>query len=349
MNSKYILPLFLLLQILLLKVLAFFPALVERLYSNGFYFFSSKILRTCLGWLPFSVGDCLYGLLIFFILKWFWNQRKSWKQNWKNNFLRILSFLSILYFVFHLLWGFNYYREPLFEKMSIKKEYTDANLLAFTKKMILKTNAVHQDITKNKNQKIVFPYSQKEVFELNLQGYQKLAERHPFFQFKELSSKKSIISLPLTYMGFGGYLNPFTNEAQVNSLVRMYNFPTISCHEMAHQLGYASESECNFIGYLASVKNDDLYIQFSGYSFALRYCLRNVQLRDEAAFKILLKTINPGIIANYKESEVFWDSYQTPIEVAFHTFYDNFLKANQQNDGMDSYSKFLNLLVNYKG
>ena len=349
MNSKYILPLFLLLQILFLKVLAFFPALVERLYSNGFYFFSSKILRTCLGWLPFSVGDCLYGLLIFFILKWFWNQRKSWKQNWKNNFLRILSFLSILYFVFHLLWGFNYYREPLFEKMSIKKEYTDANLLAFTKKMILKTNAVHQDITKNKNQKIVFPYSQKEVFERNLQGYQKLAERHPFFQFKELSSKKSIISLPLTYMGFGGYLNPFTNEAQVNSLVPMYNFPTISCHEMAHQLGYASESECNFIGYLASVSNDDLYFKYSGYSFALRYCLRNVQLRDEATFKILLKTINPGIIANYKESEVFWDSYQTPIEVAFHTFYDNFLKAKQQNDRKDSYSKILNLLVNYKG
>jgi hypothetical protein len=25
-------------------------------------------------------------------------------------------------------------------------------------------------------------------------------------------------------------------------------------HEMAHQMGYASESECNFIGFLASVK-----------------------------------------------------------------------------------------------
>jgi hypothetical protein len=39
-------------------------------------------------------------------------------------------------------------------------------------------------------------------------------------------------------------------------------------HEMAHQMGYASESECNFIGFLASVKNDNLHIQYSGYSMA---------------------------------------------------------------------------------
>jgi hypothetical protein len=34
-------------------------------------------------------------------------------------------------------------------------------------------------------------------------------------------------------------------------------------HEMAHQMG-ASETECNFIGFLASIKNDNLYIQYSG-------------------------------------------------------------------------------------
>ena len=28
-------------------------------------------------------------------------------------------------------------------------------------------------------------------------------------------------------------------------------------------------------------------------------------------------------------------------------FYDNFLKMNQQKDGMESYSKYVNLLVNY--
>jgi hypothetical protein len=35
------------------------------------------------------------------------------------------------------------------------------------------------------------------------------------------------------YMGFSGYLNPFTNEAQVNYLGPMYTFPATTCREMA--------------------------------------------------------------------------------------------------------------------
>ena len=148
-------------------------------------------------------------------------------------------------------------------------------------------------------------------------------------------------------MGFGGYLNPFTNEAQVNSLGPMYNFPTTTCHEMAHQLGYASESECNFIGFLASVNNDNLYFQYSGYAFALRYCLHNWEIRNPKVLKQLLKTIHPGILKNYQESENFWKQYETFIETGFKIFYDTYLKLNQQKDGLESYSKFVNLMVNY--
>lgn len=347
MKSKYILPLFLLIQILILKVIAFFPAFIENCYSNGLYLFISKTLRITFGVFPFSVGDLLYGILILWIIKWFWNQRKSWKTEWKDNTLTILSFLSGIYFLFHLLWGFNYYRVPLFEKMNIQRDYSDAELLAFTQKLILKTNTIHKQITKNDSLKVILPYTHYNIFKMNIIGYRDLAKKHPFFAFNHLSSKPSIISLPLTYMGFGGYLNPFTNESQVNYLIPMVHFPMVSAHEMAHQLGYGSESECNFIGFLATVKNENPYFKYSGYSFALRYCLGNWQMRDGKTFKALLKTINPGIIKDYQESDTFWKSYQTPIETAFHVFYDRFLKINQQEDGLKSYSKFLNLLINY--
>jgi hypothetical protein len=307
----------------------------------------SRFSRTLLGKIPFSVGDCIYFIVIIAILFWFWNKRKSWKLEWKNNMLNVLSFISVFYFLFHLLWGFNYYRQPLFEKMKIERDYSDADLLVFTKKLIARTNAIHSQITKNDSLKVVFPYSQEQVFEMNLNGYQNLSKDYSYFSYENLSAKKSIISLPLTYMGFGGYLNPFTNEAQVNYLMPMYNSPTTSCHEMAHQMGYASESECNFIGFMASVKNDNLYFQYSGYSFALRYCLGNWQSHDEKIFEQLLQTIHPGILKNYQESEDFWKQYETPIETGFHAFYDNFLKLNQQKDGMEGYSKFVNLMVNY--
>lgn len=347
MQSKYFLPSFLVIQILVLQIIPFFPEFTEQMYSNGLYPMISRFSRILLGKIPFSVGDCIYFMVIIAILVWFWSKRKSWKREWKNNMLTVLSFVSVFYFLFHLLWGFNYYRQPLFEKMKIERDYTDADLLVFTKKLIAKTNAIQSQITKNDSLKVVFPYSQEQVFEMNLNGYENLSNNYSYFSYENLSAKKSIISLPLTYMGFGGYLNPFTNEAQVNYLMPMYNSPTTSCHEMAHQMGYASESECNFIGFMASVKNDDLYFQYSGYSFALRYCLGNWQARDEKIFVQLLKTIHPGILKNYQESEDFWKQYETPIETGFHAFYDNFLKLNQQKDGMEGYSKFVNLMVNY--
>lgn len=347
MKSKYILPLLLLLQIIILKILRYFPEFIENFYSNGFYLKISHFSRILLGKIPFSVGDFIYSILILFLIRWFWKIRKTWKTNWKDNLLKALSCLSIFYFFFHLFWALNYYREPLFEKMKIQREYTDAELLVFTKKLIIKTNEIQFQITKKDSSKIVFPYSQNQAFQMNLDGYKNLAKEHSYFKYEILSVKKSLFSLPLTYMGFGGYLNPFTNEAQVNNLLPMYNFPATSCHEMAHQMGFASESECNFIGVLASIKNENLYYQYSGYSFALRYCLGIWQGKNEKIFNQLKKSVHVGILKNYQESQDFWKQYETPIETGFEIFYDNFLKTNNQKDGMDSYSKFVDLMVNY--
>ena len=98
---------------------------------------------------------------------------------------------------------------------------------------------------------------------------------------------------------------------------------------------------------MACIKNDDMYFQYAAYTIALRYCLENVMMKNEVRFKALKPTINPGIIENYKESELFWEQYDTFIDKGFHAFYNQFLKMNQQKDGMESYSKFLDLLINY--
>ncbi|TBX70050.1 DUF3810 domain-containing protein [Flavobacterium silvisoli] len=344
MKRKYILPLFLLIQILFLRLLAFFPETVERFYSNGLYMGISTISRTLLGSIPFSVGDVLYGTLIIYCIYWFLKNRKI---SWKDKLWTTLNFVSVAYFLFHLLWAFNYYREPLFEKMNIQRDYTDDDLYAFTEKLIAKTNAIQFQITHDKNKKVTNPYTQDSIFKLTQNGYDNLANEYPFFKYEIPSRKQSLFSLPLTYMGFGGYLNPFTNEAQVNAKLPMYGFPNVICHEMAHQIGYASESECNFIGFMACIKNKDLYFQYAAYVTALRYCLENIYVKNESKFKSLKPTIHKGIFENYKESEAFWEQYDTFIDKGFHIFYDQFLKTNQQHDGMESYSKFVILLINY--
>ena len=83
--------------------------------------------------------------------------------------------------------------------------------------------------------------------------------------------KKSLLSLPLSYMGYSGYLNPFTLESQINAKMPPISQIITSFHEAAHQLGYANEKEANFIAYLSAIKNNDPYVKYAGYTFAFRY------------------------------------------------------------------------------
>lgn len=348
MQKKYILPLLLIVQVIIIKTLAFFPEFIENYYSNGFYPNLSKGLRSLFGGLSFSFGDLLYSILIFVLIKWILKNRKVFLKNWKINGLKFLSILSIFYFFFHFLWGMNYYRIPLHEKLNINIEYELADLEAITKKMIAKSNELQIRITANDSVAVINPYSEKEIFEMAQNGYHKLPNDVKEFDYHTKSIKQSLFSKPLSYMGFGGYLNPFTNEAQVNYLKPKYTTPFTTCHEMAHQTGIGSESECNFIGYLAAINNSDDYFQYAAYTTAVIYCLRNLEEIEEGKSKYYLKKLNKGIQKNFYENEIFWKGYETPINTFFEYFYDNFLKVNQQKDGIESYSKFIGLLIGYE-
>ena len=348
MKKKFILPLFLLIQIIVVKTIGLFPDFVENWYSKGFYPTSAFLSRKALGWLPFSFGDVIYFILILLLFRWIWKHRIGIFKEWKNNGLAILSWVSVFYFFFHILWGMNYYRIPLHEKLQIEKEYSAEQLKTFAEKMLLKTNELQLQITKNDSVAVVIPYSHDKIYNLALKGYKKLPNDLKEFHYVNKSIKTSLFSYPLSYMGFGGYLNPFTNGAQVNNLKPKYTSPLTTCHEMAHQTGIASESECNFIGFVTAAKNDDLYFQYSAYSFALRYALNNLEMMQEGSSKPFADKINKGVLKNFKENEIFWNQYKTPINAFFEYFYDNFLKANQQKDGMEGYSKFVGLAIGYE-
>ncbi|MDN3493404.1 DUF3810 domain-containing protein [Winogradskyella bathintestinalis] len=346
-NIKLILVIFFGIQLLLMSQLKHYPEFVEQFYSNGLYVFLSKLSHYILGWLPFSVGDILYTLAGIYIIRWLIISRKRIINDTINWILDIGATLSIVYFAFHILWAFNYYRQPLYKSLHLKADYTTEQLISFTERLIEKSNSLQYQLSKNDTIKVRLPYSSSEIFDKVKDGYQTLSEEYPHLKYHPKSIKKSIYSLPLTYMGFSGYLNPFTNEAQVNGLISTYKFPTTSCHEAAHQLGYAAENEANFIGSLAAIHNDDIYFKYSGYTFALRYCLAEIYYRDPESYNRILPTVNKGILKNYQEIQDFWRSYENPIEPYFEKTFDNFLKANNQADGMKSYSYVVALLVNY--
>lgn len=346
-HTKLIIALSLILQFLLIKVLANVPEFVENYYSNGIYKWISKLMHLVFGWIPFSFGDLLYTVAIIYSIRWFFKNRKRLRQDTKNYFLDILSAVSLGYFAFHILWAFNYYRLPLHESLQIENEYSTEQLVKFTEALILKTNVIHSIIEDNDTSMVVMPYTKRELITLAPKGYDRLAKEYPNLTYWPSSLKRSIYSLPLTYMGFSGYLNPFTNEAQIDGLIPTYKYPTTTSHEIAHQLGYAAENEANFIGAMAAMKHDNIYFNYSGYSFALRHCLNDVYLRDPKKYEELLLTIHIGVLKNYEEARLFWQSYENISETFFKNTYSGFLMANNQKGGIESYSYVVALLVNY--
>ena len=55
------------LLIVLIKIFSANSVRVEAVYSSGFYFGFSEILRFLFGWIPFSFGDVLYFLAVIFL------------------------------------------------------------------------------------------------------------------------------------------------------------------------------------------------------------------------------------------------------------------------------------------
>jgi len=334
-------------QIFLVKWLGSKPDIVEHYYSEGIYPWISQFFRYLYGWIPFSVGDIFYFVLSVLAIRYIF---KNWLiiKTYPFRFFRnILFVLSIAYFTFHLLWGMNYYRQPIAQKFAMTEVHTDEELIEMVEALIVKTNQLQFNITKDTSKIVIIPYSKQEIFDKTLVGYNRLEKVYPFISYKTPSIKKSIFSTALTYMGYAGYLNPFTHEAQVNGKLPNFRFPVVSGHEIGHQVGYSAENETNFIGYLATVQNPDIYFQYSAYSFALGYSLSNLRNNEEVEFKRLFTQLNPGVRKNFQEMADFWASYQNPLEPVFKGIFNTFLKANNQPKGIKSYNAVVSLMVNY--
>lgn len=331
------------LQYLIIQYLKRQPQWVEEHYTLSFYQSYSSLFHQVFGWIPLSIGDVSYAILVLILL----NKIRLIiiKKSRLKYFFQLTALVSVVYFMFHLSWGLNYYRIPIHQQLDIKQAYSTNELLSFTEFLIDRTNDIHSNLSENDSLAISFDDSTEEF---ELMTFESLHDKGFKNQnVKNLSLKPSLFSLPLSYMGFGGYLNPLTLEAQYNYKVPHYKYPTLLSHEMAHQLGYAKENEANFVACFVTMNHENEKIRYAGFTYALKFCLNDVYRRSPNDFERLKSKVNPGILENYKEVQVFWESYNNPLEPLFKDFYGGFLKVNNQPQGIESYNYVVALLVNY--
>ena len=323
---------------------------VERFYSTGFYLFYSRIQRILFGWIPFSLGDILYFLAGCWILYkiisniiWLIKKKITRKIAYRK-FLKLLLLFAFIYIVFYLFWGMNYDRKGIaYELQIVPTSYNDSDLLMMQSLLLQKVNS-SKTIVLKQNEK--YP-STTALIRRAKKSYGQAEKRFPFLKYTDPSIKSSLYGLLGDYLGFTGYYNPFTGEAQINTTVPKMLQPYIATHEMAHQLGYAKENEANFVGYLAAVNSSDTLFHYSTYLDLFLYTNREVFYHDSIASRKSLDQLIPPVKQDIIELKQFDLAHQSFVEPLITWMYGNYLKLNNQPKGMHSYNAVVGMLIAY--
>lgn len=334
----------------LIKIFSLFPDAVERYYSNGIYPAISTIQRALFGWIPFSVGDIFYGIIIIYLFRGTVKfLRRIIRKEIHRNYLlhagrKLIMTALLVYVLFNLLWGLNYNRIGMARQLQLtREEVVTPDLLNVMQQIVYRINAL--DSAGRVSRK--FLYRKKNLFNGSVLSYRTLAQQNTLFRYSQVSVKPSMYSYLGNYMGFTGYYNPFSGEAQVNTTVPVYILPFTTCHEIGHQLGYAKESEANFAGYLSASNSDNPEFRYSAYFDLYLYGRRYIYLLDSIKGKQLDEQLNPGIKKDIRELRDFNMRHANPIERLIDLLYSQFLKANQQPAGRVSYSEVIVWVIAY--
>ncbi len=331
-----------------IKIFSLFPYAVEKYYSTGIYVYISKFQRWLLGWIPFSVGDLIYAAvaiyIIYSIVVFFRHLYK--KQVGKHYliylFLKLVTTAFFIYVVFNILWGLNYNRVGIASQLQMKVDkYETAELKELMQVLVNRLNATYpssrfslDDLKKKKT-----------LFKGSVNAYKRASAVYPQLTYSPPSVKPSLYSYLGNYLGFTGYYNPFSGEAQVNTTVPVYVQPFTTCHELGHQLGYAKENEANFAGVLSAKLSDDSSFKYALYFDLYSYAMRDLYRRDSSHAAFYRDQLLPGVREDFANLRKFYQGYLNPFEPYIRKAYANYLKANEQPMGMMSYNEVVAMVI----
>lgn len=323
---------------------------VEDYYTNGIYPYTSAFQRIITGILPFSLGDIIYGAFLLWVTYFGIRNivllfvHKITLRRVGRRALRLITALLCLYVFFMLIWGLNYSRLGIRDQLGLERpEYREADLLRLQD---IGMRAVNETRAQLSEAQRTYPKN-REMFQRAAAAYRQSEDSLHFLKYRHPSLKSSLFGSWGNYLGFTGYYNPFTGEAQINTTVPRFLVPAITLHEMAHQIGYAKENEANFVAFLVASHCDDPLFRYSAWLDLLMYTNAAVRQIDTVKASQALEALNPEVRQDIAEWRRFSASYRSFMEPIVHWVYEKYLKLNKQSKGMKSYDEVVSLVIAY--
>ena len=337
---------------LLIEFASSHPALIDSVYP-----YVTRMLQTLLAEWSSGVDFCLWQFIVIVfvvgviasavlmvVLRWNLIQWAGW----------VIAPLSIVFFLHTAIYGLNSYAGSIADDIRLDvTEYTLSELEEATAFYRDQANALALKIDRDSNGDAKYP-SFSELAQQAGEGFDSLVYDHSYsiFAGSLLPVKELGWADMYTSMGITGFTLSITGEAAVNPQIPVVSMPFTMCHEMAHRMSIARESDANMAAFLACTVNPSVEFQYSGYYMAYRYCYNAISSLGSAEAKEAAKRLSAGVNDNFYHDLSSYDKFfaskknETAKDVA-DTVNDTYIKVNGDEQGLASYGAVCDLLVSW--
>lgn len=314
------------------------PLLTEHYYSRGIYPVIAGIFSFFSHVAPFSLWDFLWVLIIIsivagIILIFIKKIRTGWY------ILKIFQISAILYSLFYISWGFNYFRPGLEKRLNWNVPAKDENLFRSDLDSVI-IGATRNYISISDSDYRIIDSLVEISYSLNSHrlaiNYPNGSRRPKTMTFSSFFSKT----------GISGYFGPFFNEVHINHFLLPVDYPFVLAHEKAHQFGMTNEAEANLAAFIICTESHDQRLRYSGYQALLLYFLKDAsKLKD---YKEIFSTISKPVIDDLKRRTKYYQGLQNEkLADVQQSANDIYLKANKIEAGVMNYNQVISLVISW--
>lgn len=344
---------FLAISFLLLRWLGgFFPDVVEKLYAQGLFLGIRAVFDYTAGLIPVPMFYVFFIALLFSLgknLKAFFLVQRPLRERVQRLGNHLLKSISILIVWFLGIWGFNYARIPIEEKLELtikplpiqtikaETQWVTRKTLEFRKLVVGEDTAALTDA--------LLPQDLEAEMRKNLKS---VLEELGYVAFGNVRARELYPGLLLRWKTAGVYWF-FVGEGNIDGGLHPLQKPFTMAHEMAHGYGFGDEGTCNFLAYLACLRSSRACIKYAGMLSYWRYMAGEYRYRLPNEFETFKNEYLSAGMAN--DLQAIYDNqkkYPSWMDGIRDAAYDTYLKSQGISDGLENYSRVVLLVTAWK-
>jgi hypothetical protein len=315
---------------------------VERYYSTTIFPLVQRSVTAVSNLLSLALLDAFIVLVATWIvgqvaLAFVSAGRIGWRWAAVRWLTSLVTTLAVLYLVFLVMWGLNYRRIPLVEKVRF-----DPNQVTAEAAHALALTAVEQVNALYAPAHAAAPLVSfvDPSLAAGLADAQRALGATRFA--RPGRPKHSILDVYFKSAGVEGMTDPFFLETLVAGDLFPFERPQVIAHEWAHLAGFADEGEANFVGWLACMRASHA-AKYSGWLFLfgeVTAALRSGERADIASRLADGPRADLQAVADRVRLHV-----RPRVANAGWRVYDRYLRANRVESGVRSYAEVVRLVL----